>query len=84
MSSQFVRGNGRRDRNRHRRSTVTQGVLRATLHIYDAGDHLFFVGGLAFDQSDRLPLVFHSGPYNRQISDVIAGQSASEFVLNWA
>jgi hypothetical protein len=49
-------------------------IQRATLHIYDAGDHLFFVAGPAFDQLDRLRLVFHSGPYNRQVSDVIAGR----------
>ncbi|QKD01949.1 flavin reductase family protein [Mesorhizobium loti] len=37
-----------------------------TEHVYDGGDHVIFVGRvLDFDQTHRLPLVFHSGRYVR-------------------
>ena len=44
----------------------------ATEHIYEGGDHIFVGRVLAFDRSDRLPLVFHSGQYCRQIADAVA------------
>ena len=41
---------------------------------------------LAFDRSDRLPLVFHSGQYNRQIADAIARALGmrTRHLLDWA
>lgn len=40
--------------------------LCATMHIYDGGDHLIFVGRVEhFDQFERPPLVFHSGKFSR-------------------
>lgn len=59
----------------------------ATQHIYEGGDHLIFVGRvLTYDQSDRLPLVFHSGQYNRQIADAIARALGlrTRHLLDWA
>lgn len=59
----------------------------AAQHIYEGGDHLIFVGRvLKFDQSDRLPLVFHSGQYNRQIADAIARALGlrARHLLDWA
>ena len=45
----------------------------STEFIYEGGDHIILVGRvLAFDRWDRLPLVFHSGQYNRQIADAVA------------
>ncbi|MTE01107.1 hypothetical protein GIY56_12455 [Paracoccus sp. YIM 132242] len=42
-------------------------------HVYEGGDHIILVGRvLAFDRCDRLPLVFHSGQYARQIGNDIA------------
>lgn len=59
----------------------------ATQHVYEGGDHLIFVGRvLKFDQTDRLPLVFHSGQYNRQIADAIARALGlrTRHLLDWA
>jgi 3-hydroxy-9,10-secoandrosta-1,3,5(10)-triene-9,17-dione monooxygenase reductase component len=58
-----------------------------TEFIYDGGDHIIVVGRvLAFDRSDRLPLVFHSGQYNRQIADAIARALGmrTRHLLDWA
>ena len=59
----------------------------ATEHLYDGGDHLIFVGRvLSFDRSDRLPLVFHSGQYCRQLADAVARALGvpSRHLLDWA
>jgi 3-hydroxy-9,10-secoandrosta-1,3,5(10)-triene-9,17-dione monooxygenase reductase component len=59
----------------------------ATEFIYEGGDHIIVVGRvLAFDRSDRLPLVFHSGQYNRQIADAIARALGmrTRHLLDWA
>ena len=59
----------------------------ATEFIYEGGDHLILVGRvLAFDRSDRLPLVFHSGQYNRQIADAVARALGmrNRHLLDWA
>ena len=59
----------------------------ATEFIYEGGDHLIFVGRvLAFDRSDRMPLVFHSGQYSRQIADAVARALGvrSRHLLDWA
>jgi 3-hydroxy-9,10-secoandrosta-1,3,5(10)-triene-9,17-dione monooxygenase reductase component len=59
----------------------------ATESVYEGGDHLIFVGRvLAFDRSDRLPLVFHSGQYCRQIADAVARALGlrSRHLLDWA
>jgi 3-hydroxy-9,10-secoandrosta-1,3,5(10)-triene-9,17-dione monooxygenase reductase component len=59
----------------------------ATEFVYEGGDHLILVGRvLAFDRSDRLPLVFHSGQYNRQIADAVARALGmrTRHLLDWA
>lgn len=56
-------------------------------HIYDGGDHIIVVGRvIAFDRSDRLPLVFHSGQYSRQIGDAVARALGvkSRHLVDWA
>lgn len=55
--------------------------------IYDGGDHVILVGRvLDFDRSDRLPLVFHSGQYCRQLADAVARALGirSRHLLDWA
>jgi 3-hydroxy-9,10-secoandrosta-1,3,5(10)-triene-9,17-dione monooxygenase reductase component len=59
----------------------------ATEFVYEGGDHIILVGRvLAFDRSDRLPLVFHSGQYNRQIADAVARALGmrTRHLLDWA